>query len=133
MTVELAAAIPVLIVVAAIAVNVLSFLVDCAAFDRIARDAVRVHAASPAYGQDAAQSCVLIEGEIRAAFSERDVDVVVSHTSTGADLDEYRATMSSAPTLFGMSLRSEVFGVALPRLTHEAAYVVDSYKPGVVI
>ena len=52
MTVELAVALPVLLAVAAIAVNALLFFSECAAFDVASRDAVRIHAASPAYGQD---------------------------------------------------------------------------------
>ena len=41
MTVELAAAFPVLIIVAVIAVNALAFFSECAAFDNVFRDAVR--------------------------------------------------------------------------------------------
>ena len=44
---ELVAVLPVAIVVAAITVNALVFFGDCAAFDRIARNAVRVYATSP--------------------------------------------------------------------------------------
>lgn len=47
MTVELAVAFPVVVAVAVIAMNALLFLSECAAFDRVARDAVRVHATSP--------------------------------------------------------------------------------------
>lgn len=133
MTVELAVALPVLIIVAVIAVNALTFFADCAAFDRVAREAVRVHAAAPAYGQDAAQSCALVEQEIRSAMGRDNLDVQVAHSSVGIDLDEFRATLVYAPTLFGMGLRSEVFGVPLPVLRHEATYVVDSYKPGVFL
>ena len=61
------------------------------------------------------------------------LDVQVAHSSVGIDLDEFRATLVYAPTLFGMGLRSEVFGVPLPMLRHEATYVVDSYKPGVFL
>ena len=46
MTVELAAAFPVLIIVAVIAVNALAFFSECAAFDNVFRDAVRVHVTS---------------------------------------------------------------------------------------
>lgn len=133
MTVELAVALPVLIIVAVIAVNALTFLADCAAFDRVARDAVRVHAASPAYGQDASQSCALVAQEVDSAMGRDNLQVSVTHGVVGADFDEYRAVLSYSPTLFGMGLRSEVFGVPLPALKHEAVYVVDSYKPGVVV
>ena len=133
MTVELAVAMPVLIIVAVVAVNAMTFLGDCAAFDRIAHDAVRIHAAAPAYGQGAEQSAALVQQEITAAMGRDNLEVSVTHAGTGADFDEYRATLSYAPTLFGMGLRSEVFGVSMPKLVHETAYVVDTYKPGVIL
>ena len=133
MTVELAVAMPVLIIVAVVAVNAMIFFCQCATFDRVAHQAVRVHAAAPAYGQGAAQSCALVEQDIRAVIDEPNVDVTVSHGSAGADFDCYTATLEYHPTLFGLGLRSQVFGVAMPPLSHTTTYVVDSYKPGVVI
>lgn len=133
MTVELAVALPALIVVAVVAVNALTFFGDCAAFDRVARDAVRIHAASPAYGQGAEQGCALARQEIEAAIGRDNLEVEMSHAGVGADFDEYRAILIYSPTLFGMGLRSEVFGVSLPVIRHEAVYVVDAYKPGVIL
>lgn len=133
MTVELAAALPALIIVAVIAVNAGTFFADCAAFDRVSREAVRVHAASPAYGQGVGDSCSLVEQEIESALGRDNLEFEVAHGVTGPDFDEFRMTLSYEPTLFGMGLRSSVFGVALPKLRHEAVYVVDSYKPGVFV
>lgn len=59
MTIEFVVAFPVMLIVAAIAVNACSFFGVCAAFDNDFRDAVRTCATSPAYGQDVAQSCRL--------------------------------------------------------------------------
>lgn len=133
MTVELAVAFPVLLIVAVMAVNALTFFSDCAVFDRVAREAVRVHATSPAYRQGSGQTSALVEQEIRAALNADNLDVSVSHGAAGFDFERYTATLSFSPTLFGMGLRSEVFGVALPRLVHTAEYTVDTYKAGVVI
>lgn len=133
MTIELAVAMPVLIIVAVIAVNALVFFADCAAFDRIAHEAIRVHAASPAYGQGADQSCALVQEAIQSEMSGSNVDVSVVHAATGFDFDAYTASMSYHPTLFGMGLRSHVFGIALPSLSHSTTYVVDGYKPGVIV
>lgn len=133
MTVELAVAFPVLIIVAVIAVNALTFFVECATFDRIAHEAVRVHATSPAYGQGPDQACALIEQEIRSCVDESNLNVSVSRSNTGFDFDRYSATLEFSPTLFGMGLHSEVFGIALPKLTHTTSYVVDTYKPGVAV
>jgi len=133
MTIELAVAMPVLIAVAVIAVNAMTFFADCAVFDRIACESVRVYASSPAYGEDAGREVALIEQAIEAQLDESNLDVSVEHGMTGADFDEYRATLAYYPTLFGLGLRSQVFGVALPHLTHQARCVIDAYKPGVIV
>ena len=133
MTIELAVAFPVLLAVAVIAVNVLTFFSDCAVFDRVACEAVRVHATSPAYGQGVDSGCALVEQAIRGQMDASNLEVTVSHGIVGADLDEYTTTLSFYPTLFGMGLRSEVFGVSLPHLTHSTKYVVDSYRAGVIV
>ena len=133
MTVELAVALPVLIAVTVIAVNAMAFFCDCAVFDRVACEAVRVYATAPAYGEDAGQACAMVEQAICQQLDEPNVSVSVWHGSTGADFDEYTMQLMYAPTLFGRGFRGEVFGVHLPLLTHTTRYVVDSYRPGVVI
>ena len=45
----------------------------------------------------------------------------------------YCGRLSFAPTLFGLGLKDEVFGVSLPRLVHEVALTVDAYRPGVLL
>lgn len=133
MTIELVAALPVLLVVALLAANALTFFGQCAVFDRAAHQAVRVHAAAPAYGQGTSSTCALVEADIRQALGGKNVDVSVACTSAGRDTERYTATLSFAPTLFGYGLRSHVFGVQMPHLTHTTDYVVDSYKPGVIV
>lgn len=133
MTIEVAVAFPVLIAVAVIAANVMTFFSECAVFDRVAREAVRVYAAAPAAGQTVDQSVSLVQQSIRSQLDEPNLEVEVSHGMTGPDLDEYTASLEFYPTLFGMGLRSQVFGVQLPHLTHSVDYVIDSYKPGVII
>lgn len=132
MTVEMAVALPVLLIVAVIAVNAMTFFSECASFDRVACEAVRVYAASPAYGQSVDQGVSLVKQSIGSQFDGSNLDVSVSHGVVDGDFDEYTATLTFHPTLFGRGLRSEVFGVSLPNLKHEVRYVVDSYKPGVI-
>ena len=133
MTVEMAVAMPALIVVAIIAVNACTFFYQCAVFDRVAHEAVRVYAASPAYGEDLGQACASVEQAVRSQLDDQNLDVSVAYAKVGADFDEYRVTLGFQPTLFGMGLRSEVFGVSMPQLEHTTSYVVDSYKPGVIV
>lgn len=126
-------ALPVMIAVAVIVVNALLFFSDCAAFDRLAHQAVRVHAASPAYGQDAQRSRDLVQSELERSFARDNLEVSVTVESVSGGRLSFDATLEYSPTLFGMGLRTEVFGVRLPGLSHTVSYVVDQYKPGVVV
>ena len=133
MTVELAVAFPAMIIVAMIAMNALLFFSECAAFDRLACEAVRVHAAAPAYGIGPNQACALVQQELAASFDRSNLSVAVGSMQVGIDYTQYSATLDFAPTLFGMGLTDEVFGVSLPHLSHTVSYVIDPYRPGVII
>ncbi|WP_139652167.1 hypothetical protein [Raoultibacter sp. Marseille-P8396] len=133
MTVEFALAFPVMIVVAVIAVNALLFFSDCARFDRVARDAVRVHAASPGYGQTLADSIGLIAGDIEASIDADRLSASVAAGGGSHGHTTFTATLRFAPTLFGIGFKSSVFGIELPMLEHSVSMTVDLYKPGVLI
>ncbi len=132
MTVEFVVAFPVILAVAVIAVNALLFFSECAAFDRIAREAVRVHATSPAYGQELEQSRAQVQAAIEESFDRPYVDVSVAVEGMSLGHVTFTATLEFHPTLFGMGLKSQVFGVSLPSLKHAASFAVDVYKPGIV-
>lgn len=133
MMVELAVAFPVLIIVALIAVNALAFFSECAAFDNAFRDAVRVHATSPASGQGVEQSSALIQASLTSAFDANNEAARVSVEGASGGHVCFTGTLEYAPTLFGLGLRSTVFGIALPPLTHVSSFTVDCYKPGVLL
>jgi len=133
MTVELAVAFPVMLVVAVIAVNALLFFSECAAFDRLTCESVRVHVAAPGYGVSPGAACGQVQQELATSFDKPYLEVSVSSAATGFDYLQVSATLDFAPTLFGMGLRSEVFGVGLPHLMHTVSYVVDTYRPGVIV
>lgn len=133
MTVELAVAFPVLIVVAVIAVNALLFFSECAAFDNALREAARVCATSPAYGQGAEQSAAQVQSALTAAFDKPYEQVQVAVAGAAGGHLRVEGTLELSPTLFGLGLKSTVFGIALPPLTHTASLTVDSYKPGVLL
>lgn len=133
MTVELAVAFPVLIVVAVIAVNALTFFSECAAFDNAFRDSVRVFATSPASGQGIEQSVALVQADLAAAFDAANEEARVSVEGAAGGHTRFTGTLEYDPTLFGLGLRSSVFGIALPPLTHAASIAVDCYKPGVLL
>lgn len=133
MTVEFAVAFPVFVIVAVIAVNALLFFSDCAAFDRLARDAVRICAASPAYGQTLDNSVALVADTLEGSFERDNLSIDVTAEGAAAGHTRFTATVRFAPTLFGLGLKSSVFGVALPALEHSVSLTVDTYKPGVLL
>lgn len=133
MTIEFVVAFPAMLIVAAIAVNACAFFELCAAFDNNFRDAVRTCAASPAYGQDVGQSCSLIEQELQRERGAENVQVQVSARSVAQGHTTFAGTLRFEPTLFGIALKPQVFGVSLPALSHSEEITVDCYKPGALL
>lgn len=133
MTVEFAVAFPVFVIIAVVCVNALLFFADCASFDRLARDAVRVHAASPAYGQTLEDSRALVLGALEESVQRDNLSLDVTVESQSGGHAKFTATERFAPTLFGLGLKSSVFGVALPQLEHSVSMTIDCYKPGVLL
>ena len=133
MTIEFAVAFPVFIIVAAIAVNALLFFSECAAFDRISKDAVRAYATSPAYEQQIDISCAQIQEKINASFDKDYLSAQVTASNSGSGHIRFDAELQFCPTLFGLGLKSEIFGVSLPKLRHTSSFTVDVYKPGVLL
>lgn len=133
MTVEFAVTFPLLIVIAVIAVNALLFFADCAAFDNEFRDAVRIYAASPAYEQDLEESKAQVQTALSDSFDEDNLSVSVAVEGTSSGFVTFSGTLKFSPTLFGMGLVDEVFGVELPKLSHTVQHTIDVYKPGVLL
>ncbi|MDR0513690.1 MAG: hypothetical protein LBG81_00820 [Coriobacteriaceae bacterium] len=133
MTVELALAFPVFIVVAAISVNVMMFFSECAAFDRVALDAIRICATGASYGESLGSASCRLDDLIGNTW-----DKPYLHYESRAEPDilghtRFTATLEFYPTLFGLDLRPSLFGISLPPIRHSVSLVVDTYKPGVLI
>ena len=143
MTVELAALVPVVVVVALVTVNLMEFLVLCSRFDRASLDAVVSQGVAPG----GAQTHVAATEAVRSALADAmdsgrcEVDVRSEDVGEGSRgtsfaisplLTRYVCTMSFAPwprelRMPGISLRSPVL------LRHRRELVVDRYRPGVVV
>lgn len=127
MTVEFAVMAPVLIMVGFIAMNALVFLGDCAAFDMVAREAVRMQADDGFEGSSgAAEVRQRIEENL---FMEHEtVSVACERTALGHV--RYTASTSfSPPFLKG----ARVFGVTVPTLEHEISMTVSPLRKGVIV
>lgn len=132
MTVELVAVLPAALIIALIAVNGLTFFSECAAFDRLSRNAVRLCAASPAYGQTMADSVAKIQGLLDESLTADNLTVEVGAEQDALGHARFTMKLRYLPTLFGLGLRDQVLGVALPALEHTETIVMDSYKPGML-
>lgn len=133
MTVELCVVIPVAIVIAAIACNALAFFGECAEFDRVGRNAVRTFAAVPDAGAGPGFGAGVVLAAIEDAMAADNLEFEVSSSKDHRGYEKYAMTMTFHPTLFGLGIRQEIFGVPLPALTHESRMVVSPYKPGVLL
>jgi hypothetical protein len=148
MTVELAALVPVVIVVAVIVLNLARFTELCARFDRVSLDAVISQGTAPAGGQDALSGVDAVKGVIEGAVGRGDLslggscDVEVSSTEASADaggvvfslaprLERYTCTLVYHPWPSAFAVAGVSAGVPLA-LTHERTFVIDRYRTGVV-
>ncbi len=132
MTVEFVVLFPAMLLVALTAVNAVLFLSDCAAFDRVFRNAVCTYAASPAYGQGIEQSSALVQAALEEEFDAENLSVSVSSSGAEGGIVSFSGKLSFEPTLFGQGRLSGAFGVSFPALSHESSMSVSAYKPGVV-
>ena len=132
MTVELAVIFPAVVVVCAITVNALLFISECAAFDREFPQVVRLYSV-PAYGETTEGSSGAVQDALSERFAKEYLSVSVSSARDGSACVRFVGELLFRPTLFGMGLRDEFFGIRLPQIAHRAEYVVDSYRSGVVV
>ncbi|NPD32060.1 hypothetical protein HLV35_02095 [Eggerthellaceae bacterium zg-997] len=130
MTVELAVTLPVAIVLAVIAFNALSYMGSCALFDRAFHQEVRVQAISPARGDASDGTAQAVRDRLRSSPQLEGCEVDVEASRDQAGLMAFEGRLGYRPTLFGLGLADEVFGVRLPRLEHRCAFTVDAYRPG---
>lgn len=132
MTIGLCVGLPVMIIVAVIAVNALMFFGDCATFDRECRNAIRVCAASGERGQTESTALARITEQVTSYTGFDDVSGTVARTSMPAYI-RFTLTYTYTPTLFGLGLVDEVFGIPLPKPTHSISLTVDPYRAGQLI
>lgn len=131
-TVELAVMFPVILIIAVIAVNALTFFSECSSFDRSFKQIVSCIGPNPGYGKDTGNTKAIIENELNQRFDNEFLDFDVSVENVNGGFQKFRGVIKMFPTLFGMGLRSEILGVPLPSLNHEQVIVIETYKPGVI-
>lgn len=140
--VEAAIVLPVLIVLALVAYNLMKFSNAVARFDRIAPDMVLMHGVSPA-GENLSPGAAahVVEEELAAAMDDVDLEIEVTceDVSAGASgslsltgsLATFRCSMRYRPWPSGFSIAGVDLGSPVV-LEYERNVVVDPWKPGVV-
>ena len=121
-----------ILIIAVIAVNALTFFSECSSFDRCFKQITTCVGPNPGYGKDIGNTKSIIENELQNRFDKEFLDFDVSVENVSGGFQEFRATLKMYPTLFGMGLRNEIFGVPLPSLNHEQKMVIENYKPGAI-
>lgn len=124
MSVELCIVLPVVIVIAAISFNALSFFSYCASFDRDMRNSVRLWVAAPPSRFNLYSALDMAWTQLDYLYSADNVAISFEYEETDDRMVEVEALLEYRPTLFGLPTRGEVFGVRLPALTHRSQLVV---------
>lgn len=143
MAVELACLMPVVLVMAIVAFNLVRFVEACALFDRVALDAVVMQGVAPDGEQSLVSSVSAVRASVEEAFSDMsscEVAVRAVPLSTGADaglavnplLTRFVCTLRFHPWPLAFSVAGIEARVPLA-LTHEKSIVIDRFRPGVVI
>ncbi len=144
MTVELAVMVPVALVVALVALNLVGYIEACAAFDQAALEAIVAHGVAPPGEQSEMAAVSEVEGALEELLGREDrcdVEVRAESASSGGGVETF--AVSPLMTRYVCTLRYRTWPrfVRLPgvtfeapiELTHERELVVDRYRPGVVV
>lgn len=144
MAVELAALIPVVVVVALVAYNLASFLVACAEFDRASQNAVVLLGVSPSGEQTESGAAAQVREAVAEAVGRQgrcEVDVSCEGVSPDATDGEFVISPLLTRFICRLSFRPwpgsfVLAGVPFDSpvvLRHERSLVVDRFRPGVVM
>lgn len=130
--VELAIMLPIILIIAVIAVNALTFFSECSSFDRTFKQIVSCTGTSPAYGMSTDNTVANVKQQLYEKFDKEFLDFDVDAQGKVGGLTEFCGSIKMHPTLFGLGLKSDILGVPLPSLNHEQKITIEEYKPGVI-
>jgi hypothetical protein len=147
--VEMAVVMPVLLAVLGISVNLMVFLGDCARFDRVAAEAIRTEAASPGYNEyGSVGRADKVRSRIEASFSDSEhlsFSVAASESGLGVNdadggnsdigfsLLPHHETFVCVMNYRPWGFEDSFFGIKFTGIPHTRSYVIDPYRPGVIL
>lgn len=133
MTVEIAVVFPVVIVIAVILFNALSFASLCGSFDRLAKNEIRSICSSLSLEESEEENFDALVRNLNERFHDENVSVTCKKRHLSNSFMEYTCELNFFPTLFGMELKKSTFGIELPPLKHIQRHVVDQKKEGDIL
>lgn len=145
MAVEVMVVLPVVVALIIVVVDTMVYLGDCARFDRVAAEAVRVHAGSPSSAEyGVVDNTAEVKNEIEAAMPNSDhlSYAVTSQGALSAGLSGYGGVLSFIPqpqvyicalVFSPWPFSHGAFGAHPLQITHSRSFVVDPYHPGVIM
>jgi len=139
MFVETALVLPVVLVVALIAINLFKFADMCSKFDRVAADQIIAHGISSSHSANEDATEILTQRIKTALKCDDSCDIVVSLKGEREGIGnmvsvfpKYQVTLKYKP--WPHTLRLPLVSLESPLcLTHTTSIVVSPYKSGVVI
>lgn len=138
MAVELAVALPVLLVAMVIATDLLVFTSECARFDHLAAQAVLAQGTSPGKGEYELETRASnIQAALSESFAGEGMEVQVSQQAQAGfamwQTCAFTCTFKMAPWPFKRG-SLDVFGAQVPlSLTHDYTLAVEPYTPGKIL
>lgn len=145
MAVEVMVVLPVVVALIIVVVDTMVYLGDCARFDRVAAEAVRVHAGSPSSAEyGVVDNAAEVRDEIEAAMpsSGHLSYAVTSQGALSAGVSGYGGILSfiPQPQVYTCALvfspwpfSHGAFGAHPLQITHRKSFAVDPYRPGVIM
>lgn len=130
--VELAIMFPIILIIAVICINALTFFSECSYFDRTLKQIVSCTATSPAYGCSSDNVVASVKNQLQDKMNKDFLDFEVWAEAKAGGFYQYNGVIKMYPTLFGLGLKKEIFGISLPSLNHEQRIIIEQYKPGVI-
>jgi len=129
MSIEFVIAFPVMLMIALILCNACLCTSECAAFDRLSKDAIRTFGTSPSYEQRINDCAVDIQNHLSTSFEKDYLSVDVQAEQCASNQVRYVAHLNFYPTLFGRTFSGNVFGIQITPISHESSLVVQPYQP----
>lgn len=132
MTIELAYALPIFIILACVIAQCVLVITTCVAFDGSAHERARIEVVAPQSKTTLADQAARIENHLTEQFGSESISISTHITEMPLHHARVESQITFEPQFFGRALPDEIFGLRLPSFSHTASHVFSVYaKAGV--